>query len=101
MKRNFYSQNWFDVKFGNQNQIKNYPERTLFLCWIEQSTEMGLKCLKSYKGKYFVHIGEHEGGACATDSFFKYLNKHFKIIKEIYIPQWHGANDYLKIYNRK
>ena len=100
IKKDFYSHYWFDVKVGNQKQLKNYPERTLFLCWIERSSEMGLKCLKLYKGKYFIHIGEGKGGACATDSFFKYLNKRFKLIKEISIPQWRGVHDYLEIYKR-
>ena len=100
-KKTFYSTKWFDVKFGVENQVKKYPERTLFLCWIDSSSKMGLTCLKLYTGTYFIHIGESKGLCCATDSFFKYLNKKFQLVKDISIPQWHGCHDYLEIYKRK
>lgn len=96
----FFTGNWFDVKFGDENKIKKYPNHTLFLCWVELGGDYGLKALKLYKGKHLIYIGEFEGDCCATDKFFKYLNKHFKEIKEIDIPKWNGLHDWFVIYER-
>lgn len=100
-KEQYYKKYWFDVKNGNEKEINNYPKRTLFLSWIEYCSEMGLRCLKKYKGQYFIHVGEGEGGCCATDSFFEYLEKKWILSKYINIPQWDGIHDYLEIYKRK
>lgn len=62
--------------------------------------DYGLNCLKRYKGKYFIHVGEGEGGCCATDGFFEYLFKNFKIKESFYIPQWYGIHDTLDVYER-
>jgi hypothetical protein len=99
--KNYFVKNWFPVKYGDEKEIKNYPDHTLFLCWIEYCGEYGLNCLKRYKGKYFIHIGEGEGGCTANDEFFEYLRKYFKQIKSPYIPRWYGIYDYLEIYKRR
>lgn len=100
-KHEYFTKNWFDVKYGTEKEIDNYPGHTLFLCWIEYCAEYGLNCLKRYKGKYFIHIGESEGGCCATDGFFEYLNKNFKEIDHLSIPRWYGLHDYLNVYKRR
>lgn len=100
-KKVYFVNDWFDVKYGNEKEIDNYPDHTLFLCWIEYCGEYGLNCLKKYKGKYFIHIGESLGGCCATDEFFSYLEASFKEIESPYIPRWYGIHDYLTIYERR
>lgn len=97
----YFTENWFDVKYGDEKEIDNYPNHTLFLCWIEYCAEYGLNCLKRYKGKYFIYIGEGKGGCCTTDDFFEYLYLHFKKKESFYIPNWHGIHDYLNIYERR
>jgi len=100
-KEKYFKKNWFDVKYGNEKMILNFPNRTLFMCWIEYGSEIGLECLKLYKKNYFLYIGEDGGGCCATDSFFDYLKKHWKLKKTINIPQWSGIRDYFNIFKRK
>jgi len=90
----------FDVKFGDENEIKNHQERTLFLCWAPYENDMALNCIKNYKGKYFLYVGEGKSGCNGTDEFFEYLDKNFHIIKEINIPQWYGINDSFTVYER-
>ena len=96
----YFTEKWFDVKYGTEKEIDNYPNHTLFLSWVEYCSEYGLNCLKKYKGEYFIYIGEGIGGCCATDEFFEYLHKHFKKIKSPKILSWYGINDYLGIYKR-
>lgn len=101
MTKPYFLKKWYDIKKENEEIITKYPNHTLFLCWVDHFSEMGLNCLKLYKEAYFIYIGESEGGCCANDSFFEYLENNFKLIKEINIPQWYGSHDFLEIYKRK
>ncbi len=91
---------WFDVKVGDENTIKEHPERTLFLCWPPFQSEMGLNCLKNYSGEYFIFIGE-DARASNNDSFDIYLIENFNKIIDHPIPKYEGITDSLKIYQRK
>lgn len=90
---------WFDVQVGDENTIKQYSDRTLFLCWPPFQSEMGLNCLKNYSGEYFILVGE-DVRASNNESSEAYLSTHFKKIIDHPIPKYGGITDSLKIYQR-
>ncbi len=97
----YFTKKWFPIKYGDEKEIDNYPNHTLFLCWVEYCSDYGLNSLKRYKGKYFIHIAEPNGGCTDNNEFFEYLKINFEEIKSFYIPQWYGIHDYLTIYKRR
>lgn len=99
-KAMFFTNDWFNVGFGDEERVKYYPDHTLFLCWVGLGADYGTKALKNYKGKHLIYIGEGKGDCCANDKFFKYLNKHFVDKKYIEIPSWYGIHDYFTVYER-
>ena len=62
---------------------------------------MASNCLKYFKGKYVIYIGEGYGGCTADDLFHSELKNKYNLINEIYIPQWDGIHDSLYIYEKK
>jgi len=72
----------------------------LMLCWPPYSTKMAFYTLKKFKGNKFIYIGESCGGCNADDSFFSLLDKEWKEIDEISIPQWWGIHDCMVLYER-
>ena len=99
---NHYSDHqWFIVKEGTPEILSNYPDRNLFLCWPPYDDRMAYECLKNFKGKYFIYIGEGEGGCNGTTLFFKRLYRTFKELRFIPIPHWYGLHDGLSIHKRR
>ena len=92
---------WFGVKSGNEITISSYPQHTLFLCWPNHKDPMAFNCLKKYQGKYFIYVGEAEGGCTGDDAFHELLSSEWMIVEEVRIPQWFGIHDRLWVYERK
>lgn len=61
-----------DVRPGDERMIRQYPQRTLFLCY-PPADEMALKCLSQYSGHVLLYVGEGRGGVNASDGFFTTL----------------------------
>ena len=101
-KKNLYHNQtqWFPIKKGTPLVLKNYLERNLFLCWPPYNDKMALECLKRFKGKIIIYIGEKKGGCNAIDKFFEVLEKNFQLVEEIKIPQWWDVHDCLIIWSR-
>ena len=73
----------------------------MLLSWPPLGTKMAEGCLKHYKGKTIIYVGEHSGGACATDKFFAKLEEGFEKIGEVSLPFWDGMHDHMSIWRRK
>ena len=71
----------------------------LMLCWPPYDTEMAFNTLEKFTGNKFIYVGEING-CNATDSFFSLLDKEWKEMDEISIPQWWGIHDVVKLYER-
>lgn len=91
---------WCNVQEGDHSILLNVKERNLFLCWPDYDTSFAYDCLKNFKGKYFIYIGEGSGGCTGDDQFFELLYNNFEIVDSYDIPQWAGIRDYLQIYKR-
>ena len=101
-KKNLYHNitQWFPIKKGTYMVLKNHPKRNLFLCWPPYNNNIALECLKWFKGKFLIYIGEDIRGCNATDGFFKKLERDFILIQKIKIPQWWRVHDNLTIWEK-
>lgn len=88
-----------EVSCGDPKTLSKHPDRTLFLCWPPLGDPMARNCLKYWKGRTLIYVGEFNG-CCATPSFFKALNKSFLFEAAVKIPQWLGINDVLTVWTR-
>lgn len=95
--KNFY----MNIEKANHKILKNHPDRNLLLCWPPPFDDMAYKCLKCFKGKYFIYIGEDYKGCTANDKFHEYVYDNFITVEQIEIPTWSDFYDKLFIYKRK
>lgn len=91
---------WCEVLFGDVSRIKEFPDRTLFLCWPPNHSSMASECLEVYRGQYLAWVGEQRGGVTGNDVFYGRLESDFQLCKRIRIPQWPGCQDALFIFKR-
>lgn len=98
---NYTRKKWFKVMKGTPKVLREYSNRTLFLCFPSRKTSMANDSLKYWKGKYLIFIGEYRSGLNANDVFFNRLDSHFtlKTTKDLF--NWEGMYNKLKIYQRK
>lgn len=80
-------------------RTKNF--QTLFLSWPPYDMDFGFQCIRSFRGKYLVYVGESEGGCTGNDKMFRLIDKKWNPIREIQLTQWEGIHDSLTIYARK
>jgi hypothetical protein len=92
---------WTEILKGDEQTIKDHPNRTLFLCWPPYDNPMAYNCLMNYKGDTLIYVGEDEGGCTGDDNFWKEIGANWKDIEGVKIPQWEGIHDYLLVYKRK
>lgn len=86
---------------GNHLILNKFSHKmNLFLSWPPHGDDMAFECLKAFKGKYLIYIGEFEDGCTANDKFFNELDNNWRMIDSVYIPQWDGIHDYLAIFKR-
>ena len=88
-----------EVLCGGPRILSKHSDRTLFLCWPPLGNVMAYDCLRYWRGKTLVYVGEFNG-CCATPSFFKALNKSFLLETQEKIPQWLGIHDVLTVWTR-
>jgi len=100
-KHNVEHDKWCKARNRSEEISKDYPERTLFLCWASYNTPMAYNCIKAFKGKNLIYIGEEEGGCTANEDFYNYVGENFNLIKQLNIPQWLGIHDDLTIWERR
>jgi hypothetical protein len=91
---------WCSVLQGGPEILKEYPDRTLFLCWPPYATDFAYQCLQEYQGHRFVFVGEGEGGCTGDAEFFKLLEKEWEEIAEHPVQQWSGIHDSIYVYQR-
>lgn len=97
-----YKKPWTNIELLSANKaIDKYPSCTLLSSWPSYNENWANEALLKYKGKYFIYEGESEGGCTGNDAFFETLDKYWKGIEIIDIPQWDTIHDYLTVYERK
>lgn len=91
---------WCQILPGDEARIREFPSRTLFLCWPPQHSKMASQCLDHYQGKFFAYVGEESGGVTADTHFFNRIHQDFTLSRKIEIPQWPDCRDALFIFSR-
>lgn len=89
-----------EVKPGSIEVLNEYDAHALFICWPNYAGSFAFDALKAFKGDIFIYVGESEGGCTGNDDFFKELEKNWREIKQVRIPQWWGIHDYMVIYQQ-
>jgi len=51
---------WTNVEVGGPKVLRKAiaQERTLFLCYPDDSTNLAMQCLENFSGEYIIHVGE-------------------------------------------
>lgn len=81
--------------------IRKYPDRNIFLSWPPYASEDGTHLLQAmHLDQIVALIGEGAGGCTGSDSMFNYLDRNFKTLADIGIPQFDGIHDYLSIHQK-
>eukprot|EP00667_Euglena_gracilis_P014475 EG_transcript_15007 len=63
---------------GDQEEVRRYPDRTLFLCYPPPGG-MARDCLFQYRGQRFLYVGEGRGGVNAAPDFFDLLEHQWTV----------------------
>jgi hypothetical protein len=92
---------WIEILEGGPEMVAKHSGRTLFLCWPPYSNPMAADCLKHYRGKRLVYVGEDDGGCTGDWEFHRIIESEFVRVDCVYIPQWFGIHDQMMIYKRK
>ena len=95
------SLNFFKVRTGSFGKIADHPDHTLFLCWSPYDEPLAYDCLKAYKGKTLVYVGEGAGGCTGCGNFHSLLEKEWDEVICVDIPQWEGIHDQMIVYERR
>lgn len=91
---------WYPVMAGTEDSIARKTYATLLLIWPDLHSPMASRCLQKFRGDVLAYVGEVEG--CTGDrAFHEALGKAWKLTEEVWIPQWFGIHDSLRIYIRK
>lgn len=92
---------WSTVRRGGPKMASKHPERSLFLCWPPYDTSMAYDALCAYSGKTVLYVGEGGGGCTGDDAFHDELERNWREVQYVHLPQWSGLHDDLYIYKRK
>ena len=97
-----HTKQYIEVAQGDHTILERFPHiKTLFLCWPPYDTAMAYNCIKAFKGKYLIDIGEGPHGCTGNDAFHNELEVNWDLVENYCIPQWDGMHDELNIYKRK
>ena len=91
----------YSVERGGSEMAAEHSSRALFLCWPPYSNSMAADCLRAYRGRFVIYVGEGVGGCTGDDTFHEMLDKDWSVVTEHTLPQWPGIHDYLAIYAKK
>lgn len=89
------------VMAGGPDVAAAHPGCALFLCWPPYDSPMAADCLRAYRGRFVIYVGEGTGGCTADDTFHEMLDKEWGEVVVHRLPQWPGIHDTLAIYARR
>ena len=94
------SPHWGEVLEGSTEQIREYPDHALLLCWPPLDEPLAEEALQEFQGGTLIYAGEHRGRT-ASSPFHDRLDSEFQRIREVPIPRWPGFEDRLDVYRRR
>ena len=81
-------------------EILSKTTKNLFLCYPPPLNDMAYQCLRYFKGKFVLYVGEWQGNT-ANSKFEDVLERHFNLIKVVSLPNWSNTFYNLSIWERK
>jgi hypothetical protein len=96
----FARHQWTQVDPGTPRVLRDHPDRSLFLCWPPSRSAMATNCLKNWRGRHVVHVGEWRIST-GSSGFHDRLEAGFELVDKLSIPQWEGMYDMLTVWRRK
>jgi len=92
---------WSRVMRGGPSVLARYsPAWNLLLCWPPYEKPMAADCLRRFRGRFVVYIGE-EDGCTADETFRQDLAAGWREVERLELPHWEGIWDELTVYERK
>lgn len=79
--------------------IEKYDVKILLIIWPPM-TNMATEAVKRFNGNKIIYIGEKKGGCTGNSSFFDLLQKEWKLVSNIDIPNWYTTNDSIYLYSK-
>ena len=77
-------------------------DRSLFICYPDNDSDMAVNCLQRYEGETFIYVGEWEDGNCANAAFFRELRENWKCVEAHALPYFYEYTSCaLMIFERK
>jgi len=112
--RTVYDRRWFDVQLGGPDVLSRSVAdgRSLFLCYPDESNNLGLKCLKHFRGEVVVHVGElvttgtlsgypqAPFGRTTSSEFTVELLESFHCVLSASIPRFPFSKDCITVWKR-
>uniref|UniRef100_A0A7S2X6L1 Methyltransferase n=1 Tax=Lotharella oceanica TaxID=641309 RepID=A0A7S2X6L1_9EUKA len=107
-----FDEAWAMVKVGGPAALKDFPSRSLMLCYpddFEESMEsIALTCLEEYAGDIVIHIGEmipntimeNPWGKTTSSDFQLELSHGFHKVIQVPLPSWPSSLDCLSVWKR-
>jgi hypothetical protein len=96
----FEPRTWTTVAQGGVERLAAYPDRALFLCWPGQRDPFADAALAAYHGPTLLYVGEGPGGHTADERFFARLERDWRPLETIRLPNWPGTRDSLTVLQR-
>lgn len=101
---------YLEIMKGDPRILCDYEDRALLLSWPDHAEDcpFSLDCLKYYKGKTIIHIGELFGetlssnpwGQTTSRAFQLRLGETFRCVSRVQLPNWPGHMDSLTVWSR-
>lgn len=92
---------WTKVEMGGTSAVRGHGHRALLLCWPPYSHSMARHALALYEGGTVIYVGEGEEGCTGDEAFHEKLERHWRVVRAVAIPQLPYVHDRLWVYRRR
>lgn len=107
------SSSWTEVLQGGPGILPRLSsKRNLFLCYPDETSQLGSACLRRFKGEYLIHVGElfitgtqsgglqRPWGRSSSADFQVELMETFHLLLVTRLPSFPVARDHLTVWRR-
>jgi hypothetical protein len=101
-----FTKQWYHVRrpkspLVQQSRLMAAHNSALMLGWPNYASPFADHSLRDFTGNTFIYIGEGPYGCTGDDKFHARVNREWRRIETVDIPQFSGIHDYMSVYARK
>jgi hypothetical protein len=89
---------WTEVARAGAGAAARHPDRTLLLVWPYGA--MAHRALAAYRGDRVVFVGEWDRPTTDDPRFFRALERDWRRVMVMPMPQWDGTHHQLTVFER-